>query len=201
MPITQFLTRLSAAAVVATLVSLPSGANAQAATWTIDPVHSELTFRVRHYVTKVRGTFAKWSGSISADPKNLAGGAVNVSIDAKSIDTNNEQRDNHLRSNDFFATDSFPTLDFKSTRVEVSGSDVKVHGNLTIRGITKPVVLSGAFGGVTKDAQGKERLGFEASTKINRLDHKVSWNRAVEGGGLMLSDEVEINITIEAVKM
>jgi polyisoprenoid-binding protein YceI len=85
--------------------------------------------------------------------------------------------------------------------VEVSGSDVKVHGNLTIRGITKPVVLSGAFGGVTKDAQGKERLGFEASTKINRLDHKVSWNRAVEGGGLMLSDEVEINITIEAVKM
>ncbi len=178
----------------------PAASGAQATAWTIDPVHSELTFRIRHYVTKVRGTFAKWQGSVTADPKNLAAGSVDVTIDAKSIDTNNEQRDGHLRSNDFFATDSFPSLTFKSNKVEVKGSDLKIYGDLTIRGITKPVVLSGSFGGVTKGMQGEERMGFEATTKINRLDHKVSWNRAVEGGGIMLGDEVEINITIEATR-
>lgn len=191
---------LLATAFAATLGLAPGVVHAQASTWSIDPLHSELTFRIRHYVTKVRGTFAKWQGSITADPKSLAGGAVEVTIDAKSIDTNNEQRDNHLRSNDFFATDSFPTLSFKSRRVEVAGSDVKIHGDLTIRGITKPVTLTGAYNGTTKGMQGEERIGFEASTKINRLDHKVSWNRAVEGGGIMLGDEVEINITIEAVR-
>ncbi|MBL8959292.1 MAG: YceI family protein [Gemmatimonadetes bacterium] len=178
----------------------PATLSAQASTWTIDAAHSELTFRIRHYVTKVRGTFGKWSGSIAADPKNLAAGAVSVSIDAKSIDTNNENRDNHLRSNDFFATDSFPTLDFKSSSVAVRGEEITIQGTLTIRGKSKPVTLSGSFGGITKDAQGKDRIGFEASTKINRMDYGVSWNRAVEGGGIMLGDDVEINITIEAVK-
>ncbi|MBL8982248.1 MAG: YceI family protein [Gemmatimonadetes bacterium] len=192
--------RRFAALAVAFLLAAPAAATAQASSWTIDPVHSELTFRIRHYVTKVRGTFGKWSGSISADPKNIGAGSVAVSIDAKSIDTNNENRDNHLRSNDFFATDSFPTLEFKSSQVTVKGEAVTIQGNLTIRGKSKPVTLTGSFGGVTKDAQGKERIGFEASTKINRLDYGVSWNRAIEGGGIMLGDEVEINITIEAVK-
>ncbi len=182
------------------LVAAPAVGHAQAATWTIDPVHSELTFRIRHYVTKVRGTFGKWGGTITADPKGLAGGTVDVAIEAKSIDTNMEMRDNHLRSNDFFASDSFPTLTFKSTRVEVAGSSVKVSGNLTIRGITRPVVLTGEYGGVSKGTDGKERIGFEASTKVNRMDYHVAWNRAVEGGGLMLGDEVEINITVEAIK-
>jgi polyisoprenoid-binding protein YceI len=186
-------------ALVASL-AVAADAGAQAATWTIDANHSELTFRIRHYVTKVRGTFGKWSGTIAADPKNLAQGAVSVSVDSKSIDTNNENRDNHLRSNDFFATDSFPTLDFKSASVTVRDGAITIQGNLTIRGKTKPVVLTGTFGGVAKDAQGKERIGFEATTKINRLDYGVSWNRAIEGGGIMLGDEVEINITIEAVK-
>lgn len=190
---------LVAAAAALTLLSAPV-AEAQAPVWKIDATHSELTFRIRHYVTKVRGTFSKWDGMITADPKGLDKGSVQVNIDAKSIDTNDERRDNHLRSNDFFATDSFPSLAFKSSKVEVKGEDIKVYGDLTIRGITKPVVLAGSYGGVTKDAQGKERIGFEASTKINRLDHKVTWNRALEGGGVMLGDEVEINITIEAVK-
>jgi polyisoprenoid-binding protein YceI len=185
---------------LALAASTPLSVSGQAATWTIDPVHSELTFRIRHYVTKVRGTFGKWSGSITADPRNIAAGAVSVSVDAKSIDTNNENRDTHLRSNDFFATDSFPTLEFKSTGVTVRGDEILIQGNLTIRGRSKPVTLTGSLGGVTKDAQGKERIGFEASTKINRMDYGVSWNRAVEGGGIMLGDEVEINITIEAVK-
>ena len=185
---------------VALSIHAPVTLTAQANAWAIDAAHSELTFRIRHYVTKVRGTFGKWSGSIAADPKNLATGSVNVSIDAKSIDTNNENRDNHLRSNDFFATDSFPTLEFKSTSVTLRGEELTIQGNLTIRGKTRPVNLSGSFGGITKDAQGKDRIGFEASAKINRMDYGVSWNRAVEGGGIMLGDEVEINITIEAVK-
>mgnify|MGYP000851052527 CR=1 FL=1 len=192
----RLLLLVSAAALVAT----PARLHAQAPTWKIDPVHSELTFRIRHYVTRVRGTFAKWDGSITADPASLAKGSVLVSIDSKSIDTNNEMRDNHLKSNDFFATDSFPALTFKSSRVELKGESLKVFGDLTIRGITKPVVLEGTYNGVTKDMQGKERMGFDASTKINRLDYKVAWNRAIEGGGVMLGDEVEINITVEAVK-
>jgi polyisoprenoid-binding protein YceI len=186
------------AAAATLLFVAPAPVRAQAQTWTIDPTHSELTFRIRHFVTRVRGTFSKWNGEITADPKNLSGGAVNVTIDSKSIDTNDERRDGHLKSPDFFAVDSFPTLTFKSSKVEVKGSDVKVYGNLTIRGVTKPVVLAGAFNGVTKDMQGKQRIGFDASTKINRLDYGVSWNRAVEGAA-MLGDDVEINITIEAV--
>ncbi|HEX4936697.1 MAG TPA: YceI family protein [Gemmatimonadaceae bacterium] len=173
---------------------------AQAPTWKIDPVHSELTFRIRHYVTKVRGTFGKWEGTVTADPAALNRGSVEVSIEANSIDTNNEMRDRDLRSSNFFAADSFPTIAFKSRRVEVSGDAMRVFGDLTIRGTTKPVVLNGSYSGVAKDAQGKERIGFEASTRINRMDYRVSWNRAIEGGGVMLGDEVEINITVEAVK-
>lgn len=193
--------RLLLLAAVAFLQSAaPSEAVAQAATWQIDATHSELSFRIRHYLTRVRGTFSKWSGSVTADPKALNQGSVAVTIDAKSIDTNDERRDNHLRSPDFFATDSFPTLSFKSSKVEVKGESIKVYGDLTMRGITKPVVLEGTYNGVAKDAQGKERIGFEATTKINRLDHKVTWNRALEGGGAMLGDEVEISIQIEAVR-
>ncbi|MCC6929615.1 MAG: YceI family protein [Gemmatimonadaceae bacterium] len=192
--------RLLLLAFSAALLAAPTRLYAQTPTWKIDPVHSELTFRIRHYVTRVRGTFAKWDGSITADPASLANGSVSVSIDAKSIDTNNEMRDNHLRSNDFFATDSFPALTFRSSRVELKGESLKVFGDLTIRGITRPVVLEGSYNGVTKDAQGKDRMGFEATTRINRTDYKVAWNRAIEGGGVMLGDEVEINITIEAVR-
>jgi len=190
---------LSALSVPLVLAAAPA-AHAQTTNWKIDPVHSELTFRIRHYVTRVRGTFGKWDGVITADASSPSKGAVAVTIDAKSIDTNNETRDNHLRSNDFFATDSFPTLSFKSSKVEVKGESIKVYGDLTIRGISKPVVLEGAYNGVTKDMQGKDRIGFDASTKINRLDYRVTWNRALEGGGAMLGDEVEINITVEAVK-
>ncbi len=187
------------AAVAATALALPSTARAQAQTWTIDATHSELSFRIRHFVSRVRGTFQKWDGTIVADPKNLSKGSVNVTIDAKTIDTNNERRDSDLRSSNFFAADSFPTLSFKSTKVEANVEKLRVFGALTIRGVTKPVVLEGTYGGVTKDMQGKQRIGFEASTKINRLDYGVSWNRAVEGGGAMLGDEVEITIQIEAV--
>ena len=171
-----------------------------AVTWRIDTTHSELSFRVRHLVSRVRGGFNRWGGTIVADPANLAGGSVTVEIETASIDTNNERRDNHLRTSDFFLADSFPTITFRSTRIERSGDAAKIHGTLTMRGVTKPVVLEGELLGATKTAQGKNRIGFEASTTIDRLDYGVAWNRAAEGGGVTLGDEVTITMTVAAVQ-
>ncbi|HEV3049603.1 MAG TPA: YceI family protein [Longimicrobium sp.] len=167
--------------------------------WRIDQSHSELTFRIRHLVSRVSGSFNSWSGTITADPASLAGGSVSVDIQTASIDTNNERRDTHLRSADFFDAENHPTITFRSTRVVAQGRELQVHGNLTIRGVTKPVVLEGRMlevGG----AAGRRRIGFEAETRINRMDYGVSWNRAAEGGGLTLGDEVTISIAIEAVE-
>lgn len=168
-------------------------------TWQIDASHSEVSFRIRHLVSRVRGGFNDFSGSIVADPANLSTGTVQVEIKTASIDTNNERRDNHLRSGDFFDAPTHPTITFRSTRVEANGRALKVHGNLTMRGVTRPVVLEGRLlevGG----AAGKRRIGFEASTTINRMDYGVSWNRAAEGGGAVLGDEVEITLNVEAVE-
>lgn len=180
----------------------PAPAPAPAAapvTWRIDASHSELTFRIRHLVSRVNGSFNQWGGTIVADPASLAGGSVQVEIQTASIDTNNERRDTHLKSADFFDAATHPTITFRSTRVEVDGRDLKVHGNLTLRGVTKPVVLEGRMlevGGVA----GKRRIGFEAETTINRMDYGVAWNRAAEGGGVVLGDEVRVSIAIEAVE-
>jgi polyisoprenoid-binding protein YceI len=167
--------------------------------WQIDQTHSELTFRIRHLVSRVSGSFNTWNGSIVADPANLAGGSVSVDIQTASIDTNNERRDTHLRSADFFDAASHPTITFRSTRVVADGREIAVHGNLTIRGVTKPVVLEGQMLEVGGPA-GRRRIGFEAQTRINRMDYGVSWNRAAEGGGAVLGDEVTISIAIEAVE-
>ena len=178
----------------------PAPKAAAPVTWQIDATHSELTFRIRHLVSRVNGTFGSWKGTIVADPANLAGGSVNVEIQTSSIDTGNERRDTHLRSADFFDAPTHPTITFRSTRVE-TGADgaLKVHGNLTIRGVTKPVVLEGRALGVT-GAPGKRRVGFEAETTINRMDYGVTWNRAAEGGGAVLGDEVRIQLTVAAVE-
>ena len=168
-------------------------------TWTIDPNHSELTFEIRHFVSRVRGTFKDWKGTITADPNNWSSGTVDVAIQTVSVSTNNDRRDNDLRSSNFFSADSFPELSFKSTKVERSGDTGKIYGNLTMRGVTKPVVLDAHFLGVMK-AQGRERLGFEATTTVNRTNWGIVWNRAVEGGGAMLGDDVKIEIVVEALK-
>ncbi len=167
--------------------------------WEIDQSHSELTFRIRHLVSRVRGQFNTWKGTVVADPANLTGGSVEVEIQTASIDTNNERRDNHLRTGDFFDAPTHPIITFRSTRVETQGRDLKVHGNLTMGGVTRPVTLEGRMTEVT-GAPGKRRMGFEASTTINRLDYGVAWNRAAEAGGVVLGDEVEIEITIAAVE-
>lgn len=167
--------------------------------WTIDPVHSEVMFRIRHFVSKVPGTFTQWAGTITADPANLAAGSVEVTIQSASINTGNERRDKHLKSPDFFAVDSFPTITFKSTKVELSGSDLKVTGSLTIRGVAKTVVLKGEYGGTAKGPDGKQRIGFTATTRVNRLDYGVKWNMLAEGSN-MLGDDVDITLNIEAVR-
>ncbi len=187
--------------VLATTLPGPIPVAADPATWTIDTVHSEVSFRIRHFVSKVPGTFMSWRGTIVADPTNLKGGSVDVSIATASITTKNERRDTHLRSPDFFAADSFPEITFKSRSIDVSGSSIKVAGDLTIRGVTKPVVLAGEYGGTSGPPEPKkQRIGFSVSTKINRLDYGVRWNRVVEGSGTLLGDDVDITINIEAVR-
>lgn len=169
-------------------------------TWQIDASHSELSFRIRHFVSKVRGTFGQWTGTVTADPDQLGNGSVQVVIDANSIDTNNERRDADLKSEDFFYAEKFPQITFTSRSVEVNGTDLTIVGDLTMRGITRPVTLTGEYIGMTVDNRGRQRIGFEASTTVDRLDWGITWNRIAEGGGAMLGDEVEIEIVVAAIR-
>ena len=191
---------LSAQAVQAAPAARQQPAGPYTQRWNIDRSHSEMTFSIRHIVSRVRGTFRQWEGSITIpDPVNWErGSSIDVTIQTASIFTDNERRDAHLRTSDFFLADSFPTITFRSTRIERSGDEAKIHGNLTMRGVTKPVVITGEFLGT----QGAEfqRVGFEGTTKLNRLDYGVAWNRALEGGGVTLGDEVTINLSIAAVR-
>jgi polyisoprenoid-binding protein YceI len=194
----------AAALLVPTLVAparsatAPKGPSAPSV-WQIDNTHSGVGFQIRHFVSKVRGRFKEVKGTITADESAWQNGQVVVEIATASISTDNDRRDTHLRSSDFFAADSFPTIRFRSTRIERTGDSAKIYGDLTIRGVTKPIVLDGTFNGLMKSSQG-DRVGFEASTTVNRLDYGVKWNRAVEAGGAMLGDDVRIEINIEAVR-
>lgn len=174
---------------------------ADTATYRIDVGHSELTFRIRHLMSRANGTFREWAGTITADPANWSTGSVDVTIQAASIDTRHERRDTDLRSENFFDVANHPTITFKSTKVEVVGSQITVTGDLTMKGITRPVVLTGEFLGRMGAGTQRERVGFSATGKLNRTDYGIVWNRAVEGGGVLLGDEVEITLAIEATRM
>ena len=178
--------------------------NAQAAApsnmWAIDVSHSDVTFRIRHLVSRVTGTFNEWKGTIVADPAAWEDATIEVAIQSASIDTRNERRDNDLRSNNFFDAANHPVIAFRSTKVERTGDKAKIHGELTMKGVTRPVVLEGSLTGLATPASGRARVGFEASTTVNRLDYGITWNRAAEGGGALLGDEVEISINIEAIR-
>lgn len=170
------------------------------ATYNIDVVHSELSFRIRHLIGRVAGNFKEWGGTIVVDPANLSTGRVEVTVQTASINTENADRDAHLRTPDFFATDSFPTMTFKSNKVEAAGNKLKIHGDLTLRGVTKPVTLDAIYlGQMPQDPWGMERIAFLAKTRINRQDFGVSFNQMLETMS-MIGDEVEIEIAIEAVK-
>ncbi|HEX3158976.1 MAG TPA: YceI family protein [Gemmatimonadaceae bacterium] len=169
-------------------------------TWTIDVSHSDVTFRIRHLVSRVTGTFNEWKGSIVADPQAWENASIDVAIQTASIDTRNERRDNDLRSNNFFDAANHPVISFRSTKVERTGDKAKIHGELTMKGVTRPVVLAGTLTGLAMPATGRARVGFEASTTVNRLDYGITWNRAAEGGGALLGDDVEISINVEAIR-
>lgn len=167
-------------------------------TWVIDPIHSEVGFTVRHLmVSKVRGSFEKLSGTITV-ADNLLDSSVHAEIDATSIRTGQDQRDGHLRSGDFFDTENHPNFIFQSTSIAQKGSDYTLAGDLTIRGVTRPVVLSLEFNGVGPNSQGGQHAGFSASTEISRKDYGVEFNIPLEGGGVTIGDKVTINLEIAA---
>jgi polyisoprenoid-binding protein YceI len=186
---------------------LSAGASlAEPTTYNVDPGHSLVGFSIRHFFSNVHGRFKDFSGTIALDDKNLASSSVDVTIQATSITTENDRRDADLRGSNFFAVDSFPTLTFKSTKV-VPGTDkaFQVLGNLTMRGITKPVTLNATLlgtGDVSMGGRGPRKIaGFDAKTTINRKDWNILWNRTLDQGGTMLGDEVTIEIQIEAGSM
>ncbi len=167
----------------------------------IDVTHSAIHFYVRHMViSKVHGRFAKWTGKVELDPSNLTTAKVEVRIDAASIDTQVSDRDAHLKSPDFFDVAKYPELVFTSKKVEKSGDGYRVAGELTMHGVTKPVVLEAEFNGTGKDPWGNERAGFSAKASLDRKDYGLTWNKALEAGGVLVGDKVEISIELEAVK-
>ncbi|HLU34292.1 MAG TPA: YceI family protein [Thermomicrobiales bacterium] len=168
---------------------------------TIDLAHSEINFIVKHMMfAKVKGTFEKFSGTINLDESNILNSSVEVEIDPSSINTRDENRDNHLRSNDFFGVEQNPVITFKSTRIEAGkgSGDYKVYGDLTMNGVTKEVVLDAEFTGKGVSPMGPTVYGFSATTTLNRKDFGMNWNAALEAGGVLVSDEVKIEIEIEA---
>lgn len=170
--------------------------------WDFDLTHSSINFHVRHLmVSKVHGRFTAWSGTLELDEQDLTKSRIDVSIDAASIDTKDEKRDAHLRSPDFLEAEKFPAITFKSTQITKSSDDeYKVVGDLTIRGVTKQVTLDVEGGGFVKDPWGGTRTGFSAKTSINRKDFGLTWNVALEAGGFLVADKMDISLEIEAVK-
>jgi len=188
------------AAVAATLVLAPTMGYAAPTVYDIDTAHSSATFKVKHLsISTVSGGFGKVAGKVTWDQADLTKSSVEATIDATTIDTQNGGRDEHLKSPDFFDVATHPTITFKSTKVEAAGEGrLKVTGDLTLRGVTKPVVLD-VEGPVApiKDPRGNMKTGATATTKINRQDFGVSWSKTLDGGGLVVSDDVWITIELE----
>jgi polyisoprenoid-binding protein YceI len=180
-----------------TLVSLFVLA-ATAATFELDPAHSNIGFKVKHLaISNVKGEFKEFSATFDFEPGKPDSWKVEATIQVASLDTGNEDRDEHLRGNDFFLVEKYPTIQFVSTGVEMKGEDeAKLQGDLTIRGVTKPVVLDLKVFGMA-DFMGTTKAGFEARTKINRKDFGLTWHKVLETGGLVVGDEVEIVLEIE----
>jgi polyisoprenoid-binding protein YceI len=172
------------------------------AVWQIDAAHSSAQFSVRHLmISNVKGEFTKVTGTIVYDPANPADSKVDVTIDADSINTRDAQRDTHLKSPDFFGTAKFPTITFRSTEIRRSEDGGKIRGDLTIHGVTREVVLDvEGPTAETKDPWGFTRIAASATTKINRKDFGLTWNSALETGGVLVGDDVKITIDLEAIK-
>jgi polyisoprenoid-binding protein YceI len=180
---------------------LPLGAQAEMARWDIDPDHSLIEFRVAHMVvSKTSGRFLDYHGFVELDADARTFKTIEATINTESINTNHEKRDGHLRNADFLEVKQFPTMTYKMKSSQKEGESYKVVGNLTLRGVTKEVVLIGTFNGVTKDPWGNTRAGFTADGKLNRKDFGMVWNKTLDTGGLVVGDEVQIHLDIECIK-
>ena len=169
-------------------------------TYSIDKAHSEVTFQVRHLLTKVRGRFSDFSGTIEYDEENPERSLVNAELQAASIDTNERDRDAHLRSADFFDVEKIPTLTFRGSGIQSVADDTfAMTGDLTIHGVTRSVTFDVSFLGRAKDPWGNERIAFEAETTINRKDFGLTWNAALETGGFLVGDDVKISLSVQAI--
>lgn len=170
--------------------------------WVLDPSHSEFAFKVRHMmITNVKGEFKKFDVALVSQGMDFSKSDIEVTIDAASIATGDDQRDGHLKSVDFFEVDKFPTLSFKSTSFrKVDDDEYKLKGVLEIKGVKKEVTLDVEFGGINKDPWGNEKIGFSVEGEINRKDFGLTWNAALETGGVLVSEEVKISAEVQFVK-
>jgi polyisoprenoid-binding protein YceI len=197
----QSLSRLALAATLVAALAVPSPA--ATATWQIDPAHTAAGFSVRHMmIATVRGQFKGVTGTVLWDDQDINNSTVDVTIDANTVDTGEAKRDADLKSTNFFDVKNYPTITFKSTKIEkISAGKMKVTGNLTIHGVTKQVVLDveGPSGAV-RDPWGNTRVALNASTTVNRLDYGVKWNTKMDSGGMVVGDDVNINIDLEMTK-
>ena len=170
-------------------------------TYVIDPAHSQLGFVARHaMVTKVRGTFCEFEGTATTGP-DLQGAQIELTAQVASVDTRNADRDGHLKTGDFFEVETFPTLTFRSTAVEAADADtLRVTGDLTIKDVTKPVTIDFEFNGAATDPYGNQRIGFEGSTTIVRSEFGITFNAALETGGVLVSDKIQLELEVSAIK-
>jgi len=171
-------------------------------TWKIDPAHSEIQFKVKHLmITTVTGSFQKFEGEIVTDTDDFTTAtSIRFTADVSSINTNNEQRDQHLRSEDFFHAEKFSEISFTGTRYTSLKNDANVHGNLTIRGVTRPVTLDVEFGGIVVDPWGQTKAGFTITGKISRKEFGLTWSAVTEAGSVVVSDEIKLLAEIQVVK-
>jgi len=189
--------KLSLTAAAAVLATSPVLAD----TYVIDKSHSDASFQVRHMMSRVRGHFNDYAGSITVDPTKPEAATVEFTVKAASIDTDNENRDKDLRSPNFFDVEKFPELTFKSSKVKAAGKDkYDVTGTLTIHGVAKEVTLPVQFLGFGKDPWGNDKAGFSIDTTLNRKDFGISWNKALDNGGVLLGDDVWVSINLETAK-
>lgn len=175
---------------------------ATATKWAIDPTHSEVHFKVKHLViSTVTGSFKTFSGDAAFDNDNLENAKINFTIDPASIDTNQEQRDGHLKSADFFDVANHPAITFKSTSLKhIKGDNYKLTGDLTVRGVTKPVEIDAEYGGIAKDGYGNTKMGFEVTGVIHRKDFGLTWNSVTEAGGVVVGEDIKLSANIQLVQ-
>ncbi|MER5604049.1 YceI family protein [Streptomyces sp. NPDC002265] len=194
--------RKSSAPQAAATVAANPYAAAISGAYTIDPTHSTFGFVARHaMVTNVKGKFNNFAGSLHLDGRNPAASTATIDITMDSIDTGSADRDGHLKSADFFKTDEFPVMTFRSTKAEaLGGDDFRITGDLTILGVTKPLSIDLEFSGVAKDPFGNERVGFEGKAEILRSEWGLTWNAALETGGVLVSDKIKLHFDISAIK-